>query len=89
MTSPTEAATWANLQSMLEGKLTDWNVPNARGNAEGLVCELRRSGWRIPLPDHTIRNESWKQPRTRPARTEASQRYIEACRAAIKAAADA
>lgn len=89
MTSPTEEATWANLKQELEEQLEAWHVLFPNEHADTFVRKLRRTGWRIPLPDHATHDESWKKPRTRPARTEASQRYIDACREAIRTAADA
>lgn len=83
MTLLAEEATWANLQTELEEKLTNWNVPYSADRAKGFVRNLRNSGWRTPLPDFAERNETWKR-RSRPIRTEATQRHIAACRAAIR-----
>lgn len=85
MTLLAEEATWANLQIALEEKLNAWCVPYPEDQAKRFVNDMRTTGWRTPLPDFEARNESWK--RRRPVRTEATQRHIAACRAAIRQAA--
>jgi hypothetical protein len=84
MTLLAEEATWANLQIELEEKLDQWHVPHPEDHAKVFIQGLRTTGWRTPLPDFDVRNESWK--RRRPTRTEATQRRIAACRAAIRQA---
>jgi hypothetical protein len=85
MTLLAEEATWANLQIELEEKLNTWHVPYPEDHAKVIINDLRTTGWRTPLPDFAERNEGWK--RRRPVRTEATQRHIAACRAAIRQAA--
>lgn len=86
MTLLTEEATWANLQIELEEKLDAWHVLHAEDRAKVFIRDLRTSGWRTPLPDFHERNEGWKRRPT--VRTEATQRHIAACRAAIRQAGE-
>lgn len=85
MTLLAEEATWANLQIELEEKLDAWHVLYAEDRAKVFIRNLRNTGWRPPLPDFNERSEGWK--RRPPIRTEATQRHIAACRAAIRQAA--
>ncbi len=83
MTTLAEEACWARLRQELEQHLESWQVPAPEDYAEGFVWELRRSGWRTPLPDHDIRTErSTQRPVLRP---EAVQRHAAACREALRA----
>lgn len=82
MTTLNEEARWAKLRTALEERLSDWRLDAASERAEGIVRDLRRSGWRIPLPDHQARNELWaRRPTLRP---EAVQRHAAACREALR-----
>jgi hypothetical protein len=80
MSSQAESVAWIQLLRELEGKLSDWEVPDPDGHAEDLVGKLRRTGWQPTIPERT---EPWRH--TRPARTEVAKKHIAACRAAIRA----
>ena len=79
MTTMIEEARWAKLRNALEERFTDWQLPHPADKANRLVYDLRRSGWRVPLPPGTK-----PPPRGRPSRPEAVKRHAEACREAMR-----
>lgn len=84
MTTLSEEARWANLRYALEQQLDTWKVPYADACAEGIVADLRRTGWRIPLPDWDVRSEKPGNRRAKPP-TATAREHIRACREAIRA----
>ncbi len=79
MTSLVEEARWANLREALGEQFHNWNLPYADDKADRLVYNLRRSGWRIPLP-----TDSAPPPRGRAARPDSVRKHAEACRSALR-----
>lgn len=83
MTTPTEEARWSNLRNFLEERFDGWGLTGPDYRAAVIVRELRHDGWRVPLPDHAIRNEpvGVNRPKLTPDRI---RQHAEACRAALR-----
>lgn len=79
MTTMIEEARWAKLRNALEQMFEGWQLENPADRADRIVYDLRRSGWRVPLPE-----DSKPPPRGRAARPEQVRRHIAACREAIR-----
>lgn len=79
MTSLVEEAKWANLREALGEQFHNWNLPYADDKADRVVYNLRRSGWRIPLPP-----DSATPPRGRAARPDSVRKHIADCRNALR-----
>lgn len=82
MTTLTEEARWANLRDDLVEQFETWSVPAADYRAAMIVRNLRRDGWRVPLPDHAIRTEALGSGRKLSA--DRVRQHMDACRAALR-----
>ena len=51
MTMLTEDFPWEALEASLEEMFARWRLTHAEQRARSIVGDMRRSGWRIPLPE--------------------------------------
>ena len=51
MTMLTEDFPWEELEASLEKVFAQWCLTHAEQRAHSIVGDMRRSGWRIPLPE--------------------------------------
>ena len=80
MNTLTEDVVWEELRSSLEQRFTAWHLDHAEARAKSFVSELRRKGWRIPLPEGSA------PPRPgRPLHPEIVKRNIQRCRDELRA----
>lgn len=80
MISLAEDVPWEALEEALQRQFTGWNLSHADLRARSVVSNLRRSGWRIPLPAGS------EPPKMgTPLRPEVVKRNIQMCREAIRA----
>jgi hypothetical protein len=79
MTSLVEEARWSNLRDSLEDQFDQWDMPDPGQWADRIVYNLRRSGWRVPLPA-----DSKVPPRGRAASPKAVRKHLADCRSAIR-----
>ncbi len=80
ITTPVEETVWDELLASLEKRFTVWNLDHSQQRAKSIVNELRRSGWRVPLPDGSA------PPRPgRPLHPEIVKRNIQKCRDELRA----
>ena len=49
----TEDIAWEDLEAVLERMFADWRLSHPEQRAHSIVGGMRRSGWRIPLPEGT------------------------------------
>jgi hypothetical protein len=100
MTTLTEEARWANLRNDLVAQFETWSIPAADYRAATIVRELRRKGWRTPIPawqrlplaadddvilkDNDDVNRYADDVRARSLSPERIQQHIDACRAALR-----
>lgn len=82
MTTLTEEARWANLRDDLTAQFETWSLAGAEYRATAIVRELRRDGWRVPLPDHAVRSEALGAGRKLSA--DRIRQHMDACRAALR-----
>lgn len=83
MTTLTEEARWAKLRDALEARFDSWFLSASGVRAAEIVYDLRRSGWRAPLPDDALMPR-WKPPAVRRLDPERVRQHAQACRDALR-----
>lgn len=76
-----EDTAWDELRLSLEKRFAVWRLDHADKRARSIVEEMRRTGWRIPLPAGS------EPPKLgRPLHPEVVARNVQRCRDALRAA---